>query len=111
MTNQNGNDTPPRVLSQANRLKALEETPLEYPVDFPIKVIGQDSDGAGSFRAIVLGILDRHFASVERSGVAERPSRGGKYTSITATVRADSKDQLDAAYAALTASDEVLWAL
>ncbi len=108
MTNQNGNDTPPRVLSQANRLKAMEETPLEFPVNFPIKVIGRDS---GTFREAVLTILDAHFAEVERDGVAERPSRGGNYTSITATVRAESKDQLDAAYAALTASDEVLWAL
>ncbi|MEM9383811.1 MAG: DUF493 domain-containing protein [Pseudomonadota bacterium] len=111
MTNQNGNDTPPRVLSQANRLKALEETPLEFPVNFPIKVIGRDSESARPFRDVVIGILDCHFAAVERDGIAERPSRGGKYTSITATVRAESKDQLDAAYAALTANDEVLWAL
>ncbi|MEO0973574.1 MAG: DUF493 domain-containing protein [Pseudomonadota bacterium] len=98
----------PRVLSQANRLAAMEQTPLEFPVDFIIKVIGRDS---GVFRDLVLDILDQHLASVERDGAAVRPSSGGKYTAVTANVRANSKEQLDAAYAALTARDEVLWAL
>lgn len=101
-------DQPPRVLSQQNRLQSLEDTPLEFPVDFPIKVIGRDT---GSFMTVVLDVLDVHFAAVERDRVAIRPSRGGNYTAITATVRADSKGQLHAAYAALTALDEVLWAL
>lgn len=108
MDRQNGKNGEPRVLSQENRVQSFEQTPLEYPVDFPIKVIGRD---AGDFRETVLSVLDAHFATVQRDGVAVRPSRGGKYTAVTATVRADDKSQLDAAYAALTALDEVLWAL
>lgn len=108
MAQYNGKDSERRVLSQQNRLQALTETPLEFPVDFSIKVIGRDT---GSFRELVLDTLDVHFASVERDDVNVRPSRAGTYTAVTATVRADSKGQLEAAYAALTALDEVLWAL
>ena len=108
MDRRNGQDNETHVLSQQNRLQRLEETPLEFPVDFSIKVIGRDQDG---FRDLVLDVLDVHFASVARDKVNTRPSRAGKYTALTATVRADSKDQLEAAYAALTDLDEVLWAL
>ncbi len=87
---------------------ADDETLLEFPVDFPIKVIGRES---ATFESAIVGILEEHFERVDRDGITSRPSRGGRYTAITATVRAQSKAQLDAAYQALTAHVEVLWAL
>jgi putative lipoic acid-binding regulatory protein len=59
----------------------------------------------------VLGIITRHFGPLPPSGLEERPSSGGKYLSLTCTVRAESKAQLDAVYVELTACRQVLIAL
>jgi putative lipoic acid-binding regulatory protein len=93
---------------QPTSIDDAAETVMEFPLDFPIKVIGRDTP---TFHIAVFEILDRHFADVDRDRVDTRPSRAGKYLAITTTVRAESRAQLDAVYQALTAHDEVLWAL
>lgn len=84
------------------------DTLLEFPCDFPIKVMGAATD---DFRSLVLGILTRHFGTPAEGSIEERPSSGGKYLGITVTVRAVSKAQLDAAYLELTSCRQVLVAL
>ena len=84
------------------------DTLLEFPCDFPIKVMGAATD---DFRSLVLGILTRHFGTPAEGSIEERPSSGGKYLGITVTVRAVSKAQLDAAYLELTSYRQVLVAL
>ncbi|HQR24689.1 MAG TPA: DUF493 domain-containing protein [Steroidobacteraceae bacterium] len=85
-----------------------EETLLEFPCDFPIKVMGAATD---EFRSLALGIITRHFGSPAAGSIEERPSSGGKYLGLTITVRAESKAQLDAAYVELTSCRQVLVAL
>jgi putative lipoic acid-binding regulatory protein len=85
-----------------------EATLLEFPCDFPIKVMGPATE---EFRSLVLGILSKHFGAVLPERIEERPSRGGRYLGITVTVVAESKAQLDAAYGDLTACSQVLVAL
>jgi len=85
-----------------------EDTLLQFPCDFPIKIMGQASD---EFRSLALGIVTRHFGPLAENQVEERPSSGGKYLSITCTVRAESKAQLDAVYVELTSCRQVLVAL
>ena len=85
-----------------------EDTLLEFPCDFPIKVMGAATD---EFRSLVLGIITRHFGTLAGGAIEERPSSGGKYLGITITVRAESKAQLDAAYTELTSCRQVLVAL
>jgi len=85
-----------------------EDTLLEFPCDFPIKIMGTATD---EFRSLALGIVTRHFGPLEAGQVEERPSSGGKYLSITCTVRAESKAQLDAVYTELTSCRQVLVAL
>ena len=85
-----------------------EETLLEFPCDFPIKVMGAATD---EFRSLALGIITRHFGPLAAGSIEERPSSGGKYLGLTMTVRAESKAQLDAAYAELTSCCQVLVAL
>jgi putative lipoic acid-binding regulatory protein len=85
-----------------------EDTLLEFPCDFPIKVMGVASD---EFRSLVLGIIARHFGQPAEDRIEERPSSGGKYLGITVTVRAGSKAQIDAAYGELTSCRQVLVAL
>jgi len=84
------------------------DTLFEFPCDFPIKVMGQASD---EFRSLALGILVRHFGDVDAARIEERLSSSGRFLSVTVTVRAESKAQLDAAYRELTSCRQVLVAL
>ena len=85
-----------------------EDTLLEFPCDFPIKVMGAATD---EFRSLALGIVSRHFGPLDAGHIEERPSSGGRYLGLTITVRAESKAQLDAAYGELTSCRQVLVAL
>lgn len=84
------------------------DTLLEFPCRFPIKAMGRDEN---QFVAHVLDLINPHFPKLTESDIQTRPSRGGKYISVTITVTADSKSQLDAAYCALSDSGRVLMAL
>jgi putative lipoic acid-binding regulatory protein len=85
-----------------------EETLLEFPCRFPIKVMGAATD---DFRSLVLGIVTQHFGEPAAGDIEERPSSGGRYLGITITVQAESKAQLDAVYRDLTSCRQVLVAL
>lgn len=85
-----------------------EDTLLVFPTDFPVKIMGLASD---DYRSLVLGIVTRHFGTLAPDRIEERPSANGKYLSITVTVVATSKAQLDALYMDLTSCSRVLVAL
>jgi hypothetical protein len=85
-----------------------EDTLFEFPCDFPVKIMGQATD---DFRSLVLGIVTRHFGELAAGQIEERPSANGKYLSITCTVVAQSRGQLDALYLELTSCSQVLVAL
>lgn len=82
---------------------------LEFPCDFPIKVVGRAD---ASFQARICEIVCRHdgeFDPAER--LQSRDSAAGKYQSLTVNLRATSKEQIDAVYQELQACELVLWAL
>lgn len=85
-----------------------EETLFEFPCDFPVKAMGAATE---SFAAEVITIVRRHVPDLDESTITTRDSNGGRYLSITITVRATSKRQLDAIYLDLSASEQVLMAL
>lgn len=68
---------------------------LAFPCDFPIKVMGAKKPG---FAQAVSDIVRKHAPDFDPSTVAMRPSRQGRYLSITCVVRATSREQLDALY-------------
>ena len=73
---------------------------IEYPSDFPIKVMGAThAEFAVTIFDVVLG-FDPTF-HLDRMEV--RPSAQGNYTGLTVTVRATSRVQLDDLYRALSA--------
>jgi len=80
---------------------------LQFPVVLPLKIIGQAGPG---LRERVLRLVAEH-AHVEEESVRERSSGGARYLAITVSVRIDSRADLEALYAALRASDDVVWAL
>ena len=83
-------------------------TPLEFPCDYPVKVMGRNSP---EFRARMLQVIALHFGAVEGANIAERLSRDGNYLSLTCTVRAENRAQLDRLYRDLHATGLVRYAL
>jgi hypothetical protein len=71
---------------------------LAFPCDFPIKVMGRKEP---RFAQAVTDIVRKHAPDFDPATVEMRPSRKGKYLSITCVVRATSREQLDALYTEL----------
>ena len=74
-------------------------SPLRFPTDFPIKVIGRRVDG---FAQAIVAVVVEHAPDFDPATLEMRASRAGNYLSLTATVRATSREQLDDLYRALT---------
>jgi len=76
---------------------AEEEQPslLTYPVEFPMKILGRRE---GGFAQGVMAIVLKHAPDFQPASMEMRPSRQGKYLSLTVTVNATSREQLDALY-------------
>ncbi|MDO8787168.1 MAG: DUF493 family protein [Sulfuritalea sp.] len=77
-----------------------KETLLEFPCDFPLKIMGPT---AADFAQTIAGVVIRHAPDFAPASMEMRPSRAGNYLSLTCTVRAVSQQQLDALYRELTA--------
>jgi putative lipoic acid-binding regulatory protein len=84
------------------------ETLLEFPGEFPIKVMGRRD---GDLRALTQAIIERHTGPLVDSSVRTRTSGDGNFIALTYLVRADSSSQLDDIYRELTACKSVLMAL
>ncbi|MDI6749581.1 MAG: DUF493 domain-containing protein [Rhodocyclaceae bacterium] len=76
-----------------------QETLLEFPCDFPIKVMGATREG---FAQAIVEIVMKHAPDFDAATVEMRPSRAGHYLSVTCVIRATSRPQLDALYRELT---------
>ena len=73
----------------------MAESALAFPCDFPIKIMGRKARG---FAQAVTDIVLRHARDFDPASVELRPSRQGRYLSVTCVVRATSREQLDALY-------------
>lgn len=81
---------------------------LEFPCDFPIKVMGE---AAEDFDALVVELVRRHVADLTEGAVQQRPSSGGRYVSVTVTIQATSRKQLDNLYRELSGHERILMVL
>lgn len=75
------------------------ESLLQYPVDFPVKILGPNHP---DFVPTMTALVRRHAPDFDASTLMTRPSREGKYLSLTVTIRAVSREQLDGLYQALS---------
>ena len=73
----------------------LSESLIDYPCDFPIKVMGLSQQG---FAQAVMEVVVRHDPDFSSASLQTRSSSGARYVSLTCTVRATSREQLDALY-------------
>ena len=85
-----------------------EETLLEFPCKFPVKAMGRFED---DFEALVTNIILAHAEIYANKPVTTNPSSSDKFISVTVTINALSKAQLDCIYQDLTDCEQVLVAL
>jgi uncharacterized protein len=85
-----------------------DSSPLAFPCDFPIKVMGRKQP---RFVQAVTGIVRKHAPDFDAATVEMRPSRQGTYLSVTCIVRATSREQLDALYQELCDHPDVVMVL
>ena len=76
-----------------------QESLIEYPCLFPIKVMGTRVEG---FTAALVSVARDFDPDFDEARLELRESRGGNYLSVTLTVTATSREQLDTLYRALT---------
>jgi putative lipoic acid-binding regulatory protein len=81
---------------------------IEYPTDYPLKVIGLAADDLVEH---VLGIVASVGPRVDRGAVTTRASGAGKYLSVSFSVRLGSEEERHAVYAALKADARVIYYL
>jgi putative lipoic acid-binding regulatory protein len=81
---------------------------LEFPCEFPIKIMGETTE---EFKTTIVEIVRRHAPDTPESAFRYVESSTGKYLSITATITAESREQLDNLYRDITACELVKWAL
>ncbi len=76
-----------------------EQSLIDYPSRFPIKVMGANVDG---FVHALTAIARRFDPAFDAAGIELRPSSGGKYLGVTLTINATSREQLDELYRTLS---------
>ncbi len=76
-----------------------KEFGLQFPTEFPMKVIGWNND---DFEEFVVRIVAKHVPYMDAGKVSARESSAGKYLSVTLTFIAQSREQVDAIYRELT---------
>ncbi len=84
---------------QLTEIETPQETLIEFPCDFPIKVMGETH---ADFTSEIIKAIQIVIPNFDVSKIEMRGSSGGKYISLTCMVYVTSKPQLDNIYRALS---------
>tara|TARA_B100000029_G_C16751098_1_gene658238 strand:- start:106 stop:375 length:270 start_codon:yes stop_codon:yes gene_type:complete len=84
------------------------DTSIEFPCNFPIKVIGRNAD---NLMELVISVIRAHISDFQAQSVNSRESGQGKYVSVTVTVRVTDKSVLDGIYRDLSKNQKVIMVL
>ena len=84
------------------------ESLLVFPCAFPIKVMGLTQD---DFAQTIVAVVQKHAPDYDPSTLEMRASTAGKYLSLTCTINATSRDQLDDLYRELSSHPMVTMVL
>ena len=81
---------------------------MTFPCEFVVKVMGKNTD---DFVVSVLQVMRKHFPEFGDCHLKQQTSKESKYLSLSLTVHAKSKAQLDDLYSELNKNPEVLMTL
>ncbi len=84
------------------------ESLLVFPCVFPLKIMGRAQD---DFAQTILGIVQQHAPDYDPHTLEMRASTAGNYISLTCTINATSREQLDDLYRALSSHPMVTMVL
>ena len=76
-----------------------EQSLIEYPSSFPIKVMGANVEG---FVQAVVSMVRQFDPVFDAATIETRPSKAGNYLGVTITITATSREQLDELYRTLS---------
>jgi putative lipoic acid-binding regulatory protein len=85
-----------------------DETLLQFPCEFPVKMMGRETV---EFHATVRELVEKHTGPLADGAIESSLSRNNRFVSITITVLAQSQEQLDNIYREVTSHEDVLMAL
>jgi putative lipoic acid-binding regulatory protein len=85
-----------------------EESVIEFPCEFPIKMMGRDTP---EFRATARLLIENHVGPIADAAIQTNLSGKGNFVSVTVTITATSQQQLDDIYRDVSGHDDVLMAL
>ena len=80
---------------------------FNFPCQFPIKCIGKQAE----FKSVVCDIITKHIGQIQAGQIKTKSSKKSKYLSVTITILATSKEQLDTIYTELNNHPSVLYSL
>jgi putative lipoic acid-binding regulatory protein len=84
------------------------ESIIAFPCDFTLKIMGKNAD---HFEKKIIAIVLQHFPKWDTTKIQQKPSKDGNYLSLSVTVHAESKAELDALYQTLSSTKEILMVL
>ena len=85
-----------------------EDSVITFPCSFPIKLMGRET---AEFRQTARKLVEKHTGPLDDDAIESALSRNGRFVSVTITIIAESREQLDNIYRDATAHDDVIMAL
>lgn len=76
-----------------------EKSLIEYPCNFPIKVMGKNTL---EFKDVIARVCKAFDEGFDKNAIEVRNSKENKYLGLTVTVRVHSREQLDEVYRTLS---------
>ena len=81
-----------------------EPPKIEFPCDYPIKVMGRSTE---DFQSIICAVFERHSPGFDQETIMVKSSNKGTFTSLTITITATGPDQLEALHQDLLGTGRV----
>ncbi len=78
-----------------------EPPKIEFPCDYPIKVLGRNVE---QLRSVVIAVFERHAPGFDQESILVKESSKGTFHSINITITATGPDQLKALHKDLMAT-------
>ena len=91
--------TPQQKVPLVGELAQAQESLIEYPSIFPIKVMGKNVEGFVDALKLVAESFDPNF---DPKTIELRPSSSAQYLGVTLNINATSREQLDELYRTLS---------
>ena len=95
-------------MKKLQNLPAMSGARLEYPLDYGFTIIGLAGD---DFPEHARRLVARFVVDVPAEAVSVRASAGGKYHSVSVSVRLETEEQRRAVYQALHEDERVVFVL